>query len=51
MPPIEEITPAEARRRMARGSRLLDVREPGEHALGLPEGALPVPRAALEAEV
>ena len=50
MPPIEEITPAEARRRMARGSRLLDVREPDEHALGLPEGALPVPRAALEAE-
>ena len=23
---------------MARGSRLLDVREPDEHALGLPEG-------------
>lgn len=35
---------------MARGSRLLDVREPGEHALGLPEGALPVPRASLESE-
>lgn len=50
MADIEQITPAEARRRQARGSRLLDVREPGEHALGLPEGALPLPRAALEAD-
>jgi len=49
MPKIDEISPAEARRRMAQGSRLLDVREAGEHALGLPEGALPLPRAALEA--
>lgn len=48
MPKIEEISPAEARRRMAQGSRLLDVREAGEHALGLPEGALPLPRAELE---
>ncbi|KAA2285968.1 molybdopterin-synthase adenylyltransferase MoeB [Arenimonas fontis] len=47
---IEDISPAEARRRMAAGSRLVDVREPGEHALGLPEGALPLPRAALEAD-
>src|SRR5690606_35010812 len=50
MDAIEEISPAEALRRMARGSRLVDVREPGEHAMGLPEGALPLPRAALEAE-
>ena len=50
MDPIEEINPAEARRRMAAGSRLVDVREPGEHALGLPEGALPIPRAVLEGD-
>ena len=50
MAKIEEISPAEARRRQAGGSRLVDVREPGEHALGLPEGAVPVPRAALEAD-
>ncbi|MDX5444807.1 MAG: molybdopterin-synthase adenylyltransferase MoeB [Zoogloeaceae bacterium] len=49
MADIEEISPAEARRRLEAGSRLLDVREPGEHALGLPEGALPIPRALLEA--
>src|SRR5687767_3567182 len=47
---IEEITPAQARERQASGSVLIDVREPGEHALGLPEGALAVPRAAFEAE-
>ena len=50
MPGIEEISPAEARRRQLAGSRLVDVREPGEHALGLPEGALPVPRASLESD-
>lgn len=50
MADIEEITPAQARERMARGTRLVDVREPGEHALGLPEGAIPVPRAALESD-
>lgn len=47
---IEEIGPEEAHRRRRRGSLLVDVREPGEHALGLPEGALAVARAALEAE-
>ncbi|TNJ34641.1 molybdopterin-synthase adenylyltransferase MoeB [Arenimonas terrae] len=47
---IEEITPAQALARQAAGRLLIDVREPGEHALGLPEGALAVPRAALEAE-
>lgn len=50
MATIEEISPAEALRRMGQGSRLVDVREPGEHALGLPEGALPIPRAMLEAD-
>lgn len=49
MDEIEEITPAEALRRQQAGARLVDVREPGEHALGLPRDALAVPRAALEA--
>jgi molybdopterin/thiamine biosynthesis adenylyltransferase/rhodanese-related sulfurtransferase len=47
---IEEITPVQARARQAAGSVLIDVREPGEHAMGLPDGALAVPRAQLEAE-
>ncbi|WP_146910634.1 molybdopterin-synthase adenylyltransferase MoeB [Arenimonas daejeonensis] len=47
---IAEITPAQARERQAGGCVLVDVREPGEHALGLPEGAIAVARAALEAE-
>ena len=50
MPDIEEISPAEALARQLAGSRLVDVREPGEHALGLPDGALAVPRAQLEAD-
>jgi molybdopterin/thiamine biosynthesis adenylyltransferase/rhodanese-related sulfurtransferase len=48
MDDIEEIGPAEALRRQRAGARLVDVREPGEHALGLPRDALAVPRAALE---
>src|SRR5690606_33922974 len=32
------------------GARLIDVREPGEHASGVPEGAFAIPRAQLEAE-
>jgi len=50
MAAIEDITPAEALRRLQAGACLIDVREPGEHALGLPAGALDVPRARLEAE-
>ncbi len=49
MDEIEEIGPAEALRRQQAGARLVDVREPGEHALGLPRDALAVPRATLEA--
>ncbi|GAB2502760.1 molybdopterin-synthase adenylyltransferase MoeB [Arenimonas alkanexedens] len=48
MDDIEEIGPDEALRRQQAGARLVDVREPGEHALGLPRDALAVPRAALE---
>lgn len=43
----EEITPAEARMRHAAGAVLVDVREPGEWALGTPTGALRVPLARL----
>ncbi|HVF34244.1 MAG TPA: molybdopterin-synthase adenylyltransferase MoeB [Candidatus Saccharimonadia bacterium] len=43
----EEITPAEARVRHAAGAVLVDVREPGEWALGTPLGALRVPLARL----
>ena len=48
MDPIPEITPEEAHARMSRGARLVDVREADEHALGLPRGALALPRAELE---
>lgn len=46
---IESITVADAWRRQQAGALLIDVREPDEHAGGFPEGALTVPRAALEA--
>lgn len=46
---IEEITVAEARARQQAGAILIDVREPDEHALGVPVSALCVPRAKLEA--
>ncbi len=45
---ITDITPAEAVSMQADGVMLMDVREPDEHALGLPRNALAVPRAALE---
>ena len=38
-----EVTPAEAHARVASGAVLVDVREPGEWALGSPLGALRVP--------
>src|SRR5205085_4815068 len=47
---IEEISVEEAHRRQLAGVPLLDVREPDETALGLPQGARAVPRARLEAE-
>jgi molybdopterin/thiamine biosynthesis adenylyltransferase/rhodanese-related sulfurtransferase len=50
MDPIREITAEEAYARMSRGARLVDVRDPDEHALGLPRGALALPRAELERE-
>ena len=50
MEPIREITPAEAHALMARGACLVDVRDPDEHALGVPRGAIALPRPALEAD-
>jgi len=44
-----EITPGLARQRQRAGALLVDVREPEEHSLGVPGGALQVPRAVLEA--
>ncbi len=47
---ITEISVAEARALQQQGVRLIDVREPGEHVLGIPEGAQTAPRAQLEAQ-
>jgi len=47
---ISEISPAEALELLQAGARLIDVRDPDEHALGIPDGASPVPRARLEAQ-
>ena len=47
-PGITEITPEQAVALQARGALLIDVREPDEHALGVPENALAIPRAQLE---
>lgn len=46
---IKEISPAQARRRVTKGVRLIDVREDYERASGMAEGALGVARAELEA--
>ena len=45
---IEELSPGEARRRAARGARLIDVREDHERAAGMAEGAEGVAKSALE---
>ena len=50
MPTIEDLAATGARDRQQRGAVLVDVREPDEHATGVPDGAIAVPRAALEAE-
>ena len=45
---ITDITPAQAVSMQADGVMLIDVREPDEHALGLPRNAFAIPRAKLE---
>ena len=47
---IREIVPGEARQLQREGARLVDVREPHEHALGIPTGALPISREQLQAD-
>lgn len=47
---VQEIPAAQARALQQAGALLIDVREPDEHALGIPEGARPVPRLRLEAD-
>jgi molybdopterin/thiamine biosynthesis adenylyltransferase/rhodanese-related sulfurtransferase len=44
---IHEITPGEARLLQEQGAPVLDVREPDEHALGVPAGAVLLPRGSL----
>lgn len=46
---ITDITPEQAVAMQAQGALLIDVREADEHALGLPENAVAIPRAELEA--
>jgi molybdopterin/thiamine biosynthesis adenylyltransferase/rhodanese-related sulfurtransferase len=48
---IGEVAPAEAVRRQAAGSILIDVRDDAERASGLPLGALGVPRGFLELRI
>lgn len=48
---ITRITPTEARRRLETGAVLIDVRNPGEIALGMPEGALALLPDALDARI
>lgn len=45
---ITDITPVQAVSMQVDGAMLIDVREPDEHALGLPRNALAIPRARLE---
>lgn len=47
MRPIPELTPAQARERVARGALLIDVREAHERAAGMAEGALGIAKDAL----
>lgn len=47
---VREITPREAQQRLARGTRMIDVREDDERATGLADGATGIARAALERE-
>lgn len=46
--PIRQVSPREASQLTQRGAVLVDVREEHEHALGMAEGAIGVPRAELE---
>jgi len=49
--PVEQITPAEAHKRMLAGAVLIDVREDHERAAGMAEGAVGIAGAALPQRV
>ncbi|PKL98079.1 MAG: molybdopterin biosynthesis protein MoeB, partial [Gammaproteobacteria bacterium HGW-Gammaproteobacteria-7] len=49
-PNVDELQPDEAHARSRAGAQLLDIREAGERAAGMAEGAVGVSRAELEAE-
>lgn len=48
MSEAKRLSPDQARQRQQAGTPLIDLREPHEHALGMPEGALAIPRGDLE---
>ena len=48
---IQQLTPSEARERLAVGEVMIDVRDPGELAGGLPEGARALSRGELETRI
>ena len=47
---IPQLSPAQARQRLAHGALLIDVREPHERATGMAEGALSIARGDLQAQ-
>lgn len=48
---IQQLSPSEAHERLRAGDVLIDVRDPGELALGMPEGARSLLRSELEARI
>ncbi len=50
MSTIPELTPAQARERLAHGALLIDIREAHERATGMAEGALGIAKGDLQAE-
>lgn len=51
MSKLAEISPRNAAQRVAAGALLLDVREPAEHAAGMADGAMALPRAGIEQRI
>jgi sulfur-carrier protein adenylyltransferase/sulfurtransferase len=50
MSDTDSLSPNEARQRQLSGVPLIDLREAHEQALGMPEGAVPLPRSQLESD-
>jgi molybdopterin/thiamine biosynthesis adenylyltransferase/rhodanese-related sulfurtransferase len=49
--PVEQVTPAEAHRRLLDGALLIDVREDNERAGGMPDGAIGIARGSLPQQI